>query len=227
MRNNWKRYILVLIIAALLYSLLTFILPFERNAVFYIAYGCAMLLILAQLLVAWRAFGDRQKAASFIYGIPMVRVGWILAAVQLAGGIVLMLLARLLPVLYAVLAEGIFLGTATILLVINDAQKETLTSQDERLKERTQTMHQLQAYAEQMVEENQQLLPMLRKLSREMRFSDPVSSEATAQGEEMLKQSMEDLKAALDNENEQQAAAACREALRVLSERNRICRQNK
>lgn len=227
MRNNWKRYILVLIIAALLYSLLAFILPFERNAVFYIAYGCAMLLILAQLLVAWRAFGDRQKAASFIYGIPMVRIGGILAAVQLAGGIVLMLLARLLPVLYAVLAEGIFLGTATILLVINDAQKETLTSQDERLKERTQTMHQLQAYAEQMVEENQQLLPMLRKLSREMRFSDPVSSEATAQAEEMLKQSMEDLKAALDNENEQQAAAACREALRVLSERNRICRQNK
>lgn len=227
MRNNWKRYILVLIIAALLYSLLAFILPFERNAVFYIAYGCAMLLILAQLLVAWRAFGGRQKAASFIYGIPMVRIGGILAAVQLAGGIVLMLLARLLPVLYAVLAEGIFLGTATILLVINDAQKETLTSQDERLKERTQTMHQLQAYAEQMVEENQQLLPMLRKLSREMRFSDPVSSEATAQGEEMLKQSMEDLKAALDNENEQQAAAACREALRVLSERNRICRQNK
>lgn len=52
MRNNWKRYILVLIIAALLYSLLAFILPFERNAVFYIAYGCAMLLILAQLLVA-------------------------------------------------------------------------------------------------------------------------------------------------------------------------------
>lgn len=227
MRNNWKRYILVLIIAALLYSLLAFILPFERNAVFYIAYGCAMLLILAQLLVAWRAFGDRQKAASFIYGIPMVRIGGILAAVQLAGGIVLMLLARLLPVLYAVLAEGIFLGTATILLVINDAQKETLTRQDERLKERTQTMHQLQAYAEQMVEENQQLLPMLRKLSREMRFSDPVSSEATAQAEEMLKQSMEDLKAALDNENEQQAAAACREALRVLSERNRICRQNK
>lgn len=227
MRNNWKRYILVLIIAALLYSLLAFILPFERNAVFYIAYGCAMLLILAQLLVAWRAFGGRQKAASFIYGIPMVRIGGILAAVQLAGGIVLMLLARLLPVLYAVLAEGIFLGTATILLVINDAQKETLTSQDERLKERTQTMHQLQAYAEQMVEENQQLLPMLRKLSREMRFSDPVSSEATAQAEEMLKQSMEDLKAALDNENEQQAAAACREALRVLSERNRICRQNK
>lgn len=227
MRNNWKRYILVLMIVALLYSLLTFILPFERNAVFYIAYGCAMLLILAQLLVAWRAFGDRQKAASFIYGIPMVRIGGILAAVQLAGGIVLMLLARLLPVLYAVLAEGIFLGTATILLVINDAQKETLTHQDERLKERTQTMHQLQAYAEQMVEENQQLLPMLRKLSREMRFSDPVSSEATAQGEEMLKQSMEDLKAALDNENEQQAAAACREALRVLSERNRICRQNK
>ena len=227
MRNNWKRYILVLIIAALLYSLLAFILPFERNAVFYIAYGCAMLLILAQLLVAWRAFGDRQKAASFIYGIPMVRIGGILAAVQLAGGIVLMLLARLLPVLYAVLAEGFFLGTATILLVINDAQKETLTRQDERLKERTQTMHQLQAYAEQMVEENQQLLPMLRKLSREMRFSDPVSSEATAQAEEMLKQSMEDLKAALDNENEQQAAAACREALRVLSERNRICRQNK
>ena len=88
-------------------------------------------------------------------------------------------------------------------------------------------MRSILRYAEQMVEENQQLLPMLRKLSREMRFSDPVSSEATAQGEEMLKQSMEDLKAALDNENEQQAAAACREALRVLSERNRICRQNK
>ena len=70
-------------------------------------------------------------------------------------------------------------------------------------------------------------MPMLRKLSREMRFSDPVSSEATAQAEEMLKQSMKNLKAALDKEDEQQAVAACREALRALAERNRICRQNK
>ena len=138
-----------------------------------------------------------------------------------------MLLAQLLAVLYVVLAEAIFLGTATILLVINGAQKENLTCQDEQLRERTQTMHQLQAYVDQMMEENQQLLPMLRKLSREMRFSDPVSSEATAQAEEVLKQSMENLKAALDKADEQQAAAACHEALCVLSKRNRICRQNK
>ena len=227
MKHNWTRYALILVILALVYSAIAFTLPFTRNAVFYMAYGCSMLLILMQMLIALRAFGGKQKAASMLYGTPMVRVGWIMAAVQLVGGFVLMSLARLLPVLYTALAEAIFLGVAVILLVITDAQKETLASQDKRLKDQIQTMRQLQAYAEQMTEEHQQLLPMLQKLSKEMRFSDPVSSEATAQIEEILKQDMEDLRSALDTKDEQQAAAACSKALRTLSERNRICRQNK
>ena len=229
MKHNWTRYALILVILALVYSVIAFTVPFTRNAVFYMAYGCSMLLIFVQMLIALRVFGSKQKAASILYGIPMVRVGWIMAAVQLLGGIVMMLCASVVPPLFAILAEAIFLGLTAILLVINDAQKENLTYQDKQLKEQIQTMQQLQAFADQLAEEteNQKLLPKLRQLSKEMRFSDPVSSAATAQAEAALQQKMEILKAALDEKDEQQAEAICTEVMHMLSERNRICRLNK
>lgn len=229
MKHNWTRYALILVILALVYSVIAFTVPFTRNAVFYMAYGCSMLLIFVQMLIALRVFGSKQKAASILYGIPMVRVGWSMAAVQLLGGIVMMLCASVVPPLFAILAEAIFLGLTAILLVINDAQKENLTYQDKQLKEQIQTMQQLQAFADQLAEEteNQKLLPKLRQLSKEMRFSDPVSSAATAQAEAALQQKMEILKAALDEKDEQQAEAICTEVMHMLSERNRICRLNK
>ena len=63
--------------------------------------------------------------------------------------------------------------------------------------------------------------------AEELRFSDPVSSEAVADAEAQLSACIDDLQQAVVNGNEADILSLCRKASAALAERNRLCKLNK
>ena len=67
----------------------------------------------------------------------------------------------------------------------------------------------------------------LNALSDAMKYSDPVSSEATAEAEETLASLLDEIEKSLVDGDEAAAGTLCAQAGAALTERNRICRLNK
>ena len=63
----------------------------------------------------------------------------------------------------------------------------------------------------------------VKKIADELRFSDPVSSNATVELEEELKNQMADIQQAVADGDASSAKMLCEKLLSSLAERNRIC----
>ena len=63
----------------------------------------------------------------------------------------------------------------------------------------------------------------LKTLSDELRFSDPVSSDATEELEEDMRSQMMDIQQAITEGDTTSAKALCEKILGNLTERNRVC----
>ena len=73
--------------------------------------------------------------------------------------------------------------------------------------------------------------PALRRgvqdLAENLRFSDPVSSEALASAEAALSACVARLQQAVEDRRQEEALALCREADRLLADRNQLCKLSK
>ena len=67
----------------------------------------------------------------------------------------------------------------------------------------------------------------LEKLAEDLRFSDPVSSEALTEIEDQLAECLAQLQEAVSAQKTEQILSVCQEAERILAERNQLCKLNK
>ena len=69
--------------------------------------------------------------------------------------------------------------------------------------------------------------PELKKFAEDIRYSDPVSSDALGDIEQELAAAVEELQAAVVDGDSESVAQLCRKASATLAERNRLCKLNK
>ena len=136
-----------------------------------------------------------------------------------------MALGKWVPVWAAVLVYALGLGAAAIGLIAADAVAEEIQAQDVRLKVNVSFMRDLQSKVNRMAAQCE--LAELRQLSEDIRYSDPVSSDALAEIERDLAAAVDDLQAAVVDGDWQAARTLCRNASALLTERNRLCKLNK
>ena len=74
---------------------------------------------------------------------------------------------------------------------------------------------------------NEDLKETLRKIAEELRYSDPVSSDATEDIEAELRSQLNDIQQALVDGDGEGAKKLCAKALSSIAERNRICSVSK
>ena len=125
----------------------------------------------------------------------------------------------------AVLVYALGLGAAAIGLIAADTVAEEIQAQDVRLKVNVAFMRDLQSKVNRMAAQCE--LAELRQLSEDIRYSDPVSSDALAEIERDLAAAVDDLQAAVVDGDWQAARTLCRNASALLTERNRLCKLNK
>lgn len=225
MKRDKKQVLCIFAVLLVLYILLTFLIPFAKTAIFWFSFAFTLIAFGVTAYALYTAFLKKPDARSRFYGFPIARIGVLYGGVQLAVGLLFMALGKWIPAWLAVLVYAALLGAAVIGLVSADAVVETIHTQDRKLKKDVAFMRSLQSKANQMAA--QCSLPELQQFCENVRYSDPVSSEALAEIERDLSAAVDDLQAAIVDGDSGVICQLARKADTLLSERNRVCKLNK
>ena len=225
MKKDTIRGIAALGILLILYILIVFLIPFVKTAVFWVSFVFTLIAFGVVAVSLYIAFVKKPDAKSKFYGFPIAKIGVMYGAAQLLVGLLFMALGKWAPVWLAVLVYAIALGAAVIGLISADAVREEIQRQDNKLKKDVSFMRDLQSKVNQMA--TQCAAPELRQFAEDIRYSDPVSSDALTDIEQELAAAVEELQAAVVDGDSESVAQLCRKASATLAERNRLCKLNK
>lgn len=229
MNKNAIRWWVVLGVVLVVYNVLAFALPFPKTAVFAVSYLFTMIAILAQIYVIRTAFYRGEGVKSKFYGFPIAKLGVIYLAVQLIAGLVFMALGLIVPVWLPLALYVVLLGVAAVGFVASDAVRDEVVRQEIKLEKDVSRMREFQAKGRALVTLNQvsEAARPLEKLAEDLRFSDPVSSEALTEIEDQLAECLAQLQEAVSAQKTEQILSVCQEAERILAERNQLCKLSK
>lgn len=229
MKKNAIRWWVVLGVVLVVYNVLAFALPFPKTAVFAVSYLFTTIAILAQIYVIRTAFYRGEGVKSKFYGFPIAKLGVIYLAVQLIAGLVFMALGLIVPVWLPLALYVVLLGVAAAGFVAADAARDEVVRQEVKLEKDVSRMREFQAKGRALVALNQvsEAARPLEKLAENLRFSDPVSSEALTEIEDQLAECLAQLQEAVSTQKTEQILSVCQEAEHILAERNQLCKLSK
>ncbi|MBQ9762231.1 MAG: hypothetical protein IJV82_04040 [Oscillospiraceae bacterium] len=214
-----------LAVVLVLYHLVVFLIPFEREEAFWIAYGFTLVAFLVMAVALYMAFGKNGDARSKFYGFPIGRLGVLYGGLQIVAGLAVMALGYWVPWQAVLLVFAIGLGAAVIGMISVESVVEQIQVQDKKLEKDVALMRALQSKVNQMSAQCDS--PDLKRFAEEIRYSDPVSSPALEAAEHELMAVVDQLQAAVVDGESQVIGVLCRRASAALAERNRLCKLNK
>ena len=228
--KNTVRGLIIGGIFLVVFNLIAFLVPFPRGGTFWVGYIFGMIAILAQAPIWMIAFRGAESARSKFYGMPIARVGVIFLVVQLIFSFIVMGLAwvPVVPAWPFIIVSLLLLAAAALGTIATDITREEIVRQDVQIKRDVSKMRELQSLGNSLVRQCDDAAAKseLQKLSDALRFSDPVSSDATFEKEAELKRLLDELQSALVDGDFSGIGSLCKQAQNVLAERNRICKLN-
>ncbi|MDD7771587.1 MAG: hypothetical protein PT958_02290 [Firmicutes bacterium] len=229
MKKDTLRGIVGLGVLLILYILIAFLIPFAKTATYWVSFVFTLIAFCVVAASIYIAFVKNPDAKSRFYGFPIARIGVIYGVVQLVAGLLLMALGKWVPVWLAALVYAIGLGAAVIGLISADAVAEQIHIQDAKLKKDVAAMRAIQSKLSVLPGqcEDPVTAKCLTQLAEEIRFSDPVSSEATQETEADLNALTDELQKAVLENDTAAAQNLCKRCQAVLMERNRLCKLEK
>ena len=229
MNKNKIRTLIGLAIVFVIYTLIVFLPPFNRNNIFWISYVFSVIAFGALAFILNSAFFSREGLRSKFYGYPIARIGLIYLAVQIALSFLFIVISRSVPQWLVVIVFVIVLGAAAIGFIATDAVREEIEAQDSKLSKNTDNMQTLRSIVASMSGsmEDSECSTALRNLSDEFKYSDPVSHSTTLESEGELKILVEELQNATVNNDISGVKDLCKRISSTLADRNRIAKLNK
>ena len=225
MKKENLRAIVVMAVVLIAYNFAVFMIPCLKTATFWISWVFTLLSFAVGGYAVYTSMMRNSDAKSRFYGFPIARIGVIYLIAQIVVGGIFMALGRILPWWLTTVLFTIGLAVAVIGLVSAEAVVDEIKVQDETLKKSVTLMRALQSKVGQMATMCQ--APELKALSEELRYSDPVSSDAIADAEADLSAAVDALQQAVVEGDSAAIEQLCRKASLLLAERNRLCKLNK
>ena len=214
------------------YLVLALAIPFPKNnAAYWISFLFGLLAVGAQAYVMKTAFDKGEPLRSKFYGYPIAKIGVTYLAVQVVVSFLFMAMGFFFAVpawlvlVVCVLIAGVF----SVGFISADIMRDEVERQDKQLVKDVKTMRALQSKTAFIVSQctDTGLKPMLRELSEKFRFSDPVSSDALAEIENDLTATVDELQAAVMENDIDSAKVLCAKVAATLEQRNTMCKLNK
>lgn len=218
--------VLAVVLAA--FCAIAFAVPFVKNATFWLAFAFTIVAFGVEIYAFRTSFGKEDVRSKF-YGFPIARLAVLYFIVQLILALVLMALAQWVPAWAAVILLVLLLAATLVGLIASEVMRDEIERQDVVLKKDVSTMRALQSKANAIVAqaEDEPLKKALETFAENLRYSDPVSSEAIAEIEAELTHCVDELQQAVIDGAVDAATTLCRKAEFTLVERNRLCKLNK
>lgn len=211
----------------MVYNSVVFVLPFPaKNAIFWLSYLFTLTAMGAQIYVMRVAFNKGRGIRSKFYGFPITRIGVLYLSIQFFLGLLFMALAQIAPVWLPIVLYTVLLSAAAVGFIAADSMRDEIERQDIKLKRDVTCIRTLQSKTTSMVQlaQDAQIHKALEKFLENLRFSDPVSSEALKDIEDDLVACIDDLQQAMVDGNDEVVLLLVKKAETVLVERNRLCK---
>lgn len=230
MKKAVRNLVAVFAIIAVVYSLLVFLIPFEKGITAYVAYGFTMLSLLVAVYSGIKAFKG-EKLVSKFYGFPIFKVGYIYAIIQAVISVIFYVLGAFLTVPYwvAIVTCLVPLAIALIFIMLTNMAKETIEQMDADAKEQLAQMSTIKLSVDGIIDicEDKEVLAKLESLKETVKYSDPVSCEMTLEIEATICQELDELRVMVEKQDNDGAKDMIKQIINAVNSRNRICKENK
>lgn len=223
--------IAVHLIIALTLTLLFVLIPFDKQAVSWIAYAFAMVALVGNLAIDWVAFRNAKTLKSKLYGFPIFRLGIIYVCTQLAVSIVFIVVGAFVKVPFwaSLLASLLLVALTAIGTIVGDNLHDTLEHIEEKGADSTKRFVALQNRALDINDKcvNSDLKDIMQELVEKFKYGDPVSSDATKEIEDDIAEQLAILDGLVAAGDAEKAIESIKAILNLLSSRSRLCKSGK
>lgn len=224
-----KRGYLALAILFVTYSVVVFMIPVNKNSVYWLSYLFTIVAIAVQLYIFRLSFFKERSVMSKFYGFPIAQIGMVYLLAQLVLGIVFMLLSATVSLWIPVVLYILLLGAVGIGLIAVDTMRDEIEKLDQKLNKDVSFMRNLQSRVNVLVSqcETHEVRGVMEKFADDLRYSDPVGDELLKEIEQELSTCVDELQRAVIDNDITSTLLLCRKAEAILLERNRLCKINK
>lgn len=219
MKNNSAKGYAALGILFVLLSVIAFVLPTDKTATFWIAYGFSVVAFGAQLAIWPKALGKEEPLKSKFLGFPVISIGIVYLVVQTLA-FVLFLLIPTLPSWSAIVVCALIAGISGVCLIGADIGGSEIKRVEEKVKTKVFYLKELQTEVELLAdkEADSTIKAALTQLATKIRFSDPMSSPQLANLEATITAKVQELK------KSNSKGEIITEITLLLEERNKKCK---
>ena len=206
----------VLGILFVLISVIIFVIPTEKTAAFWIAYGFAAIAFVAQISIWKKALGKEDTLKSKFLGLPVVRIGIVYLIIQVVA-LAVFTAVPTLPTWSAIVACAVILGVSAVCMIVGEVGRNEIERVEAKVQKKVSFIKELQAEVELLaeVETDTTTKAALHQLAEKIRFSDPMSNETLAEIESAITEKVAELKSTSDK------IAVIQELNSLLAERNK------
>lgn len=213
-------------VAVILFGIFTtvsFLLPLEHTASFWLGYFFA-LLALVILLLSLLFFFEKSVKEDRALNIPLIVTAWLYLVIQAGLSFKEM---TIFPAGYTA-AVGINLILAllfTVIILSIAAVSSKIAKREEIVREKVSYIRDMRSQLERISTDDSDLKTTLKKLAEDVRYSDPMSHSQLSTLEEELKSKVEELTNSTSDIDK--SMTICTDIVNLLKERNDKCKSLK
>lgn len=169
---------LILTIVLIVFAVIAFAAPFEKTPVFWVSFVFGLLAICFQIPLWNKALGGETLKSKFL-GFPVLHIGVAYLIIQLIVSIIMMAVPGI-PLWIAIIVDVVILAITCALVTSGGVARTAIEETEEKIQLKTSFIKGLKADVDILLskETDSEVKEALRKLSDEIRFSDPMSNNA-------------------------------------------------
>ena len=218
----------ILAIAIVAYNVIFFVAcGFEdHNEIFWMSWGFMMVAFLSMAVVGLLLGRQGMLLRDWLFGYPILKHSTIYLIAEFAASTLFVILEDTVSWQWALIVQFLLLAVYLVFAISCFMAKEAIREINTKVSDKTRFIKLLRADAEMLAAkcEEPTLKEQCRKFAEDVRFSDPMSSEALFELEKELIFTVSECDKAICARDYPLAAELCGKASLLLAERNRKCR---
>jgi len=225
MKNKLRGFILILLIAVVIYNMSLFLLAgfADHEASFWVSWVFMTIAFAATLggllILGSKAFFLRD----WLFGYPFVKYSVLYLLLEFVVSILFMCLDGISAWQWAFVVQFLLLALYGIVFIACAIAKDTIKNVDLKISDKTRFIRLLKADAEMLEEKcgDATLKSRCREFAEAVRYSDPISSDALFALEKEITLTVTECDKAIVAADYAVASELCEKALLLLTERNK------
>ena len=231
MNRNRSRRLLIIGFFFVTFNILAFVIPYQRNAIFWTAFFFSNISILAMVVVDWVAFRNSDTVKRMFMGMPIIKLAYPCLITLLTVCKIFVIIGSFVSIPTWMLAVPciLIISFGTISIFKADWGREVIEQLEEKHLASTEFMMGFRANLDALIPRvsDPPLRTKIEGLAKIAKRSDPVSDDTLAEIEYEMELKFEQLKTFVLANVFNEAITIADEISHLLNERNVKCRLSK